>query len=70
MADILKQKYNQNENIIDRVSSHMLIKKDAEDFMQLVSDIYQRGFADAVDGYKEQLAKLGYKVKIDYSGGK
>ena len=64
MAEILKEKYPQNENIIERISNCLTTEKDAQEFGILVGNIYEAAYKKAVGDYKEQLAKLGIEAVI------
>ena len=65
LFEILQDRYVQNQNVIDRVSSGLTIEQDVRDFIKLVTDIYELGFLRATGQYQEQLTKLGYKIVIE-----
>lgn len=64
IADILKNKYGKNIKAIDRSVATIFTRDDAEQFMNLASELYKAGFEKATESYKEQLTKLGYELKI------
>jgi len=64
MFEILKERYGKNEQILERLSSHLIVEKDLKDFLAMIIDVYEIGFLKAVEDQKEQLKKLGLGVKI------
>ena len=64
MAEILRGRYQDNVEIIDRISSTLATEKDLKDFAQLVGQIYQSAYEKSVNDHKEQLAKLGITTSI------
>jgi|LakMenEpi03Aug12_release.lakeMendotaPanAssembly.Ray.scaffolds.fasta_scaffold16801_13 hypothetical protein len=64
MFEILKERYGKHEQILERLSSHLIVEKDLKDFLAMIIDVYEIGFFKAVEDQKEQLKKLGLGVKI------
>lgn len=64
LFEFLKDRYAVNEDIIDRISYHLVTEDDAKSFIKLMVDTYEIGYATAVEQHREQLAKIGLKVKI------
>ena len=64
MFEILKESYGKNEQILERLSNHLIVEKDLKDFLAMIIDVYEIGFFKAVEDQKEQLKKLGLGVKI------
>ena len=64
MYEFLKEKYKKNEDVIDRVSHHLVTENDIKNFVQLIADVYEEGYVRAVKQHKESLEKLGLTVKI------
>lgn len=64
MFEILKERYGKNEQILERLSSHLIVEKDLKEFLAMIIDVYEIGFLKAVEDQKEQLKKLGLGVKI------
>lgn len=62
--EIAKNKYSENEEILDRLISSIVTKHDAEKFVKFIMDIYESGYKKSVDDHKNILEKLGYSVKI------
>lgn len=64
MFELLQERYSRNEDIITRVSDNITSEKDYQAFGQLVLDIYEKGFKEALDQQKEQFEKMGLNVNI------
>jgi hypothetical protein len=64
LYEFLKARYQKNEEILDRISLHLVTEKDNKQFFQLITDVYEMGFLQAVEQQKSQLEKLGLKVNI------
>lgn len=64
LFEVLKEKYVENEKFIDRISAQLNLETDAQDFVKLCGDLFQKGYIIAVDQHKEALAKIGMNVKI------
>lgn len=64
LFEVLKDKYAENEKCIDRICQHLILREDAQDFIKLFSDVFQKGYIIAADQHKEALAKIGMGVKI------
>lgn len=62
--ELAKNKYAENEEIIDRLLSSIVTKHDAEKFIKFIMDMYESGYKRSIDDHKEILEKLGYSVKI------
>ena len=69
MFDVLKERYAQNEQIIDRLGVTLLTESDLNDFMKMVGDIYESAYMKAVNDHKEQLQKAGLVARV-VPGGK
>jgi len=67
MIQILGQKFIESEDIIERLGSHLVTVKDADQFVKMISNIYAAGYERAVNDNREQLEKLGYSVKVTSS---
>ena len=64
LMDLLKEKYVENDQIIERLSTAIVTNKDLEDFGKLVGHIHEVGYKKAVIDNRQQLEKLGYNVNI------
>jgi len=64
MFEILQQKFQEHEQIVERMANSLITEKDFEGFNKLVASIYETGYMKAVNDHKEQLAKLGLKVNV------
>jgi len=64
MFELLRDKYQKHEQIIERISRSLVTEKDTKDFLQMMVDLYEVGFIKAVNEQREKLTQLGYDVKI------
>lgn len=64
MFEVLKERYHQNEQIIDRLSVSLLTEGDCKSFLKMVSDIYEMAYLKSVNDHREQLEKAGLRAKI------
>ena len=62
--DMLKDKYFENENIIDRIGVELKLESDMKAFAQLIFDSYQAGFEESFSQYKNHLKEKGYKPQM------
>lgn len=69
MFDLLKEKYGQHEDLIERMASYLVTEKDLVAYSKMVSDIHEVGYLRAVADYKEQLAEIGIGVTIGKTQG-
>lgn len=64
MFEILKERYSNNETIIDRLSVALQTESDMNQFLKMVADIYEKAYIKAVDDQREQLEKIGLSARI------
>lgn len=64
MFEVLKERYFQNEPIIERLSVMLMTESDMNQFVKMMVDVYETAYMKAVNDHKEQLSKLGINVKI------
>jgi len=64
MFEVLKERYSQNESIIERVSAHLVTEDDVKSFYKLITDVYEKAYFKAVQDHREQLEKAGLAAKI------
>jgi hypothetical protein len=64
MFEVLKERYSQNDQIIERVGASLLTESDTNSFLKLVTDIYETAYMKAVSDHREQLAKAGLVARI------
>jgi hypothetical protein len=64
LYEVLKDKYTENEKFIERISSQLILQTDAQDFVKLAGDLFQKGYMIALEQHKEALAKVGMNVKV------
>jgi predicted site-specific integrase-resolvase len=62
--DLLKLKYAEHDQIIERVASSLVTEKDIQDFSKLIGQVFEEGFRRAVEQYREQLEQMGLKISI------
>lgn len=61
-SELLKEKYSQHDTIVERISSALATDKDVEDFGKLIMEVYYSAYMKAVNEYKSQAEKLGFKI--------
>ena len=64
MFEVLKERYSQNENIIERVGAHLVTDDDVKSFYKLITDVYEKAYLKAVQDHREQLEKAGLVARI------
>lgn len=67
LFEILKDRYAENEKCIDRMCQYLVLREDAQDFVKLLADVFQKGYIIAADQHKEALSKIGMGVKLTAS---
>jgi hypothetical protein len=67
LYEFLKDKYMENEKVIDRLSEQLSYKEDADNFLKLANDLFTSGFNLAIEQQKEELSKIGIKLNITNS---
>ena len=61
--EILKENFNKNEKIVDRIL-YSLTDDDLKDFSSLIGDVYSAAYLKCVEDHKNSLEKIGYKVSV------
>lgn len=61
---ILQHKYVQSEQLIERLSHHMVTDQDVDQFGKMVSAIYEAAYLKAVEDHKAALEKHGLKATV------
>jgi hypothetical protein len=64
MFEVLKERYAQNEQIIDRMGVTLLTESDLNSFVKMIGDVYEMAYMRAVNDHREQLQKAGLVAKI------
>ena len=64
MFDVLKERFAQNEQIVDRIGHSLVTQEDMNQFLKLVTDVYEVAYLKAVNDHRGQLEKLGLEVTI------
>ena len=67
MFDLLQEKYQQNSNIISRISHYLVTDNDIREFSSLVNDLYESAYTRALKDYHVQLEAAGFKVAVSYN---
>lgn len=64
LSDILKEKYQKHDNIVERISASLVTASDVSEFSSLVTEIYETALRKSVADYKEQFEKMGVKINV------
>ena len=64
LFDLLQDKYQNHEKMIERLSNYLITEEDVRGFMQLAVDCFERGYHKAVKDYEKALNEMGYNVRI------
>lgn len=64
LYEILKDKYPKHHDIVERIASNLQTEKDLQNFGALVVELFEMAYAKAVEDYKAELGRMGYKVDI------
>lgn len=64
IGQIMKRNVS-NPNLIERISTSLTTENDVRDFCKFISEVYESGFLNATEQYRENLSKLGYTVEIN-----
>lgn len=65
LFEILKYRFSENEESIDRLSSAIKTKKDFEDFGKLIMSVYEAGYMRSTEDHRDGLAKLGFQAILE-----
>jgi len=64
MFEVLKERYAQNEQIIERMGVTLLTESDLNSFIKMIGDVYEIAYMKAVNDHREQLQKAGLIARI------
>lgn len=64
LYELMPETYSKNEEMINKLTEVIKSEKDYRLFGQFISDFYQVAYMKSVEDHKEQLEKLGYKIKF------
>lgn len=64
LSDLIKEKYQKHDNIVERISASLITNSDVSDFGLLITDIYETAYRKAVSDYKDQFEKMGVKINV------
>jgi hypothetical protein len=62
--DMLKERYQRHEKLLERVGHYLVTEADIKEFGQLLTDIYEVAYLKAVADHKDALARIGLKVNV------
>lgn len=57
-------RYPKYHELMQRISSQIITQKDALDFATMLAEIYEVGFLKAVEDYKKEVEKHGFKIEF------
>lgn len=66
---LIGSSFANHNDVIERVASSLVTKKDLEDFGKMINQVYDSGYRKALEDYRSQIEKLGVKVTIAPPGG-
>jgi hypothetical protein len=64
MFDLIQERYQRNEQIIERLGVSLVTEGDLKSFLKMIADVYESGYMKSVNDHKEQLNKLGLNSRI------
>lgn len=64
MFDLIKERYQRNEQIIERLGAILVTEGDVQGFFKMIADVYEAGYMKSVQDHSEQLKKIGLSAKI------
>jgi hypothetical protein len=64
LVELLKSRYMQHDNIVERVATALITEKDLTDFGAMITDLYEIAYQKAVSDCKEEFEKLGVTINI------
>lgn len=62
--EIIKEKYVIHEKTVDKICKEIKDKDDAQKFVDLLGEIFKRGYIIATEQQRESLSKVGMELKI------
>jgi hypothetical protein len=64
VAQVIKGKWKNHEEIIERISQQLVTTKDIEAFNTLLKDFYETGYFQAVEHHKAVLESVGVRAEV------
>lgn len=64
LFEVLKDRYGKHEDIIDRITDVIHSEKDYKLLGQLIVDIYEKGFLNAVEQHRSVMEQQGLSVNV------
>lgn len=62
--EILKDRFQKNENILDRILYYLATEQDVKEFNALIADIYEIAYLKCVNDNRKKFEELGFQVKV------
>jgi len=64
LYEMLKEKYTNHQQIIERITSTIVTEKDVKDFGDFIATLYETAYMRAVNEYKGIIEKMGYTIGV------
>ena len=68
MFQMLQERYQRNEQIIDRIGSQLTSENDITAFYKLLTDVYEAAYMKSVADHSQKLSEMGLVAKITKPG--
>lgn len=62
--EMIKEKYVLHEKMVDKICKDIKDKDDAQKFVDLLGEIFKKGYIIAIEQQKESLSKVGMELKV------
>lgn len=62
--ELLEGRYEGYDDLVTRICSVLVTKKDTKDFAKFMAELFECGFMKAVAENQNLMTQLGYKVKV------
>lgn len=64
MFEVLRERFAHNEQIVERIGHALTTQEDMNQFLKLVTDVYEIAYLKAVSDHRAQLEKAGFEVTV------
>lgn len=64
MFQMLQERYQRNEQIIERIGSQLNSETDINAFYKLMTDVYEAAYMKSVSDHSQKLSEMGLVAKI------
>lgn len=68
MVELLRDKFYDHKDTIERVSHYLVTEGDVRAFSQMLADVYETAYTKAIREYQIQLEAAGIRVAVAYNG--